>query len=363
MATPLVGEAITQPVPVPATDGKTHLVYEISLTNVLPNEVTLTSVTVLDRDVALLDLSGDQLTQWTRLLGTPAPTTTLGPAQTAVVWFDLALERDAPMPTRLRHAVKVSNPEPQVPLFPGTQTVDIAPVDVQLREPVVITSPLAGPNWIDGGGCCGTSAHRTALNPINGRLWAAERFAIDYVQLDRNGRLVTGDPSKLESFAYFGADIHAVGDGVVVSVLDGLPEQVPGRNPTGLPLEQYAGNHVVQDLGDGNYALYAHLKTGTVAVKPGDRLTAGQVIGHVGNTGNSSAPHLHFHVMSSPDPLGSNGLPFVFDEFRLDARLADDDAIDALFDGDAAALAPEFTARDEKAAMPLELDVVTYADR
>lgn len=363
MATPLVGEAVTQPVPVPATDGKTHLVYEISLTNVLPNEVTLTSVTVLDRDVSLLDLSGDQLTQWTRLLGTPAPTTTLGPAQTAVVWLDLALERDAQMPTRLMHAVKVSNPEPLVPLFPSTQTVDIAPVDVQLREPVVIASPLAGPNWIDGGGCCGTSAHRTALNPINGRLWAAERFAIDYVQLDPNGRLVTGDPSKLESFAYFGADIHAVGDGRVVSVLDGLPEQVPGRNPTGLPLEQYAGNHVVQDLGDGNYALYAHLKTGTVAVKPGDRLTAGQVIGHVGNTGNSSAPHLHFHVMSSPDPLGSNGLPFVFDEFRLDARLADDDAIDALFDGDAAALAPGFPARDEKGAMPLELDVMTYADR
>lgn len=363
VATPLVGEAVTQPVPVPATDGKTHLVYEISLTNVLPNEVTLTSVTVLDRDVALLDLAGDQLTQWTRLLGTPTPTTTIGPAQTAVVWFDVALERDAQMPARLVHAVKVSNPEPLVPLFPGTQTVDIAPVDVQLREPIVITSPLTGPNWIDGGGCCGTSAHRTALNPINGRLWAAERFAIDYLQLDPIGRLVTGDPSKLESFAYFGADIHAVGDGRVVSVLDGLPEQVPGRNPTALPLDQYAGNHVVQDLGDGNYALYAHIKTGTAAVKPGDRLTAGQVIGHVGNSGNSSAPHLHFHVMSSPDPLGSNGLPFVFDDFRLDARLADDDAIDALFDGGAAALAPGFTARDQKRAMPLELDVMTYADR
>ncbi len=125
----------------------------------------------------------------------------------------------------------------------------------------------------------------------------------------------------MESYPYFGADIHAVADGPVVSAVDGLPEQVPGRSPTGLTLDQYPGNHIVQDLGDGNYALYAHIKTGTVKVKPGDRLTTGQVIGSVGNTGNSDAPHLHFHVMSMPDPLRSDGLPFVFNQFRLDSRV------------------------------------------
>lgn len=364
MATPIVGDAINQPVPVRATDGKKHLVYEVTLTNTLPHPLTLKSITVLDRDIALLDLEGDQLAHWTRIIGTPSPTTTLGPAQTAVVLFDVALEDNVQMPTRLTHAVSLSNPEPLDPLFPAKQTVDIAPVEVQPREPSVIKPPLRGPNWVDGGGCCDTSAHRTALNPVNGRLWAAERFAIDYVQLGPDGRLSTGDQSKPESFAYFGADIHAVGDGRVVSVLDGLPEQVPGRNPTGLPLNQYAGNHVVQDLGDGNFALYAHIKTGTVAVKPGDRLTAGQVIGNVGNTGNSSAPHLHFQIMSSPDPLGSNGLPFVFDSFRLDARLVDDDdATEALLEGESATLQAGFPARDEKKAMPLELDVMTYADR
>ena len=103
-----------------------------------------------------------------------------------------------------------------------------------------------------------------------------------------------------------------------------LPEQVAGQSPTGLPLEQYGGNHIVQDIGDGNYAFYAHLKTGSVKVKAGDQLSAGQVIASLGNTGNTDAPHLHFHVMSTPDPLRSDGLPFVLSTFtpRFPSRVA-----------------------------------------
>jgi murein DD-endopeptidase MepM/ murein hydrolase activator NlpD len=175
--------------------------------------------------------------------------------------------------------------------------------------------------------------------------------------------LVTGPSDKVESYAYFGADIHAVGDGTVVGVLDGLPEQAPGKAPTGLPLDQYAGNHVVEDLGNGNYALYAHIKTGTVKVRPGDRLRSGQVIGAVGNTGNSTAPHLHFHVMSTPDPLRSDGLPFVFDAFRLASRIANANDLDAIFDGGPAPMQPGFAPRDETDVMPLELDVMTYDNR
>jgi len=161
--------------------------------------------------------------------------------------------------------------------------------------------------------------------------------------------------------AYFGTDIHAVADGPVVSVLDGLPEQVPGQTPTGLPLEHYAGNHVVQDIGDGNYALYGHLKTGSVKVKPGDRLTTGQVMANLGNTGNTDAPHLHFHVMSTPDPLMANGIPFEFQSFKLDGRLASMDVLGLLDDGTAAPMQPGVAARDETNVSPLVLDVMTYA--
>ena len=119
----------------------------------------------------------------------------------------------------------------------------------------------------------------------------------------------------------------------------------------------------MQDLGDGNYALYAHIKTGAVKVKPGDQLTTGQVIGSVGNTGNSDAPHLHFHVMNTPDPLRSDGLPFVFTSFKVDSRVTNTDALDTILSGRRAPLQPGSTARDETEVIPMDLDVMTYAGR
>ncbi|MCV7301968.1 M23 family metallopeptidase [Mycobacterium barrassiae] len=363
VATPLVGSVLAAPVPVPASDGKTHLAYEVQLTNVLAQEITLTSFVVLDRDVSLLNHSGDQLAGWTRIIGTTTPTTKIGPAQTAVVWVDLALDEGATVPSRLVHAIGLSLPDPKPPLFPATMTIDIAPVDVGTREPVVISPPLTGSNWLDGGGCCDMVPHRMALNPIDGQLWAAERFAIDYVQLESDAREYHGDPTELESYPAFGNDVRAVADGPVVAAVDGLPEQIPGKVPTGLALDQYPGNHIVQDLGGGNFALYAHLKTGTVAVKPGDRLSAGQVIGAVGNTGNSSSPHLHFHVMSTADPLRSDGLPFVYTDFRVDSRIAVSlEELEELPDDQPVPLQPGLAARDEKDVMPMNLDVMTYAD-
>jgi Peptidase family M23 len=361
-ATPVLANVISPPIPMPATDGKTHLAYELQLTNTLDQEVTLTSVAVHAGDQRLLTLAGDRLGHWTRVLGTPTPTTKLGPGQGGAIWLDVALDKSATIPKDLVHTVSITIPKPTPPLFPAVMDEKVGPVTVQTRKPVVIAPPLDGPGWVDGGGCCGMSAHRNALNPISGKLWAAERFAIDYLQLQPTGVLFTGDPHNLDSYRYFGADIHAVADGPVMAVVDGLPEQVPTETPAGLILEEYGGNHIVQDIGDGNYAFYAHLKTGGPKVKVGDQLTTGQVIGTVGNTGNSDLPHLHFHVMSTPDPLRSDGLPFVFKSFRLDSRIASTDDVEEIVTaGKPAPMEPGFTARDETGVSPLDGDVMTYA--
>jgi Peptidase family M23 len=362
MATPLIGSVTADPVPVPATDGKTHIAYELMLTNTLPGDVTINSLTALDGDRKLLTLTGDNLAYWTRALGnTATPTNRITSGGSAIVWLDVTVDGGAPVPATITHSVTLTVAKPIQGLVPANLTQPVAPVQVQTRKPVSIAPPLDGPNWLDGNSCCDMTAHRMAANPINGKIYVAERFAIDYVQLTSDFRLFNGDPTKPESYPYFGVPIHAVADGKVVAVVSDLPEQVPGKSPTGLPLDQYGGNHVVQDIGDGNFAFYAHLKTGSVTVKEGDELKSGQSIAALGNTGNTDAPHLHFHLMDGPDPLAANGLPFAIKSFRLDERMLSQSALDALFTGKPAALTPGFAARDQSEVSPLVLDIMNYA--
>lgn len=364
IVTPVLAEVLSAPIPVPATDGRIHLAYELLLTNVSDQPVTIDSLSVNTGDRPLLTLAGNQLAYWTRLTGGHQPTTAIGAGQLAKVWIDVGVDTKDAVPQHLSHTVVVKVSHPSPPLVPAVVTENVAAIDVSTRRPATIAPPLYGPNWVDINSCCDMTPHRMALNPIDGKFWAAERFAIDYFQLDQldpDGRIFHGDKADPQNYPYFGADIHAVADGPVVSVLDGLPEQVPGRTPTGLTLQQYGGNHIVQDIGGGNYAFYAHLQTGSVRVRPGDRLSTGQVIGKLGNSGNSDAPHLHFHVMSTPDPLRSDGLPFVFRTFDLVGRVASLAAADAFENGPPAQLAPGVTAREENNVSPLVLDVMTYA--
>jgi murein DD-endopeptidase MepM/ murein hydrolase activator NlpD len=110
--------------------------------------------------------------------------------------------------------------------------------------------------------------------------------------------------------------VLAVGKGTVVAMRDGQDEHKPlegQAEPASLSLDGLFGNYVVIDLGGGNFAGYAHLKRGSVAVKVGEAVTRGQVIGALGQSGNSAAPHLHFQVANAATFEGSEGVPYVFD--------------------------------------------------
>ena len=111
----------------------------------------------------------------------------------------------------------------------------------------------------------------------------------------------------------------------------------------------------------GLLVLLAHLRRGSVRVGAGDRVESGQQVGECGNSGNSTAPHLHFQVMDGPDPLAANGLPFVIDSFRLSQRVAGDPDLDRLFAAQPAKLTPGFAKRDLTEVGPLVWDVMDYS--
>jgi murein DD-endopeptidase MepM/ murein hydrolase activator NlpD len=142
------------------------------------------------------------------------------------------------------------------------------------------------------------------------------------VQLREDGRTWTGDQLKNESYRAYGAEALAVANATVVAVKDGIPENVPGPTSRAVPitLETVSGNHVILDLGQGQYAFYAHLQPGSLRVKAGDKVKRGQVLGLVGNSGNSTEPHLHFHTSNKNSPLSSEGLPYVLDSFEIQGK-------------------------------------------
>ena len=158
VVTPVVASPWSRaPIPVPATDGKVHLAYELQLTNVLTQDVTLTSLAVVAGDQTLLTPVRRPARRTGRVSSeTPRPQRNSGPAQTALVWLDVALDQARHRSrAELTHAVGVSPcAKPQPPLFPATMTETVAPVTVQTRKPAVIAPPLVGPNWLDGNSCC-----------------------------------------------------------------------------------------------------------------------------------------------------------------------------------------------------------------
>src|SRR5262249_54575496 len=82
-------------------------------------------------------------------------------------------------------------------------------------------------------------------------------------------------------------------------------------------LQTVAGNYVIVDIGEGRFAFYAHLQPNSLRVKRGDRVREGQVLALLGNSGNSDAPHLHFHICDRASPLGCEGLRYELAAFDL----------------------------------------------
>ncbi|HKN68597.1 MAG TPA: M23 family metallopeptidase, partial [Gemmatimonadaceae bacterium] len=180
---------------------------------------------------------------------------------------------------------------------------------------LVIAPPLRGGPWLAANGPSAESGHRRAMIPLDGAFYIAQRFAIDWVKVDATNKTYSGDSLKNSSYYAYGNDALAVADGIVTEVKDSIPENVPGINSRAVPitLETVGGNHVIVDLGGGHFAFYAHLQPGKIRVKLGDRVRRGQVLGLVGNSGNSTEPHLHFHVSDASSPLGSEGVPYAFE--------------------------------------------------
>lgn len=110
-------------------------------------------------------------------------------------------------------------------------------------------------------------------------------------------------------------------DGIVTQTKDGIPQNIPNQAPiVPITLETVGGNHVIMEIAPDVFAFYAHMQPGSVRVKVGDKVRRGQVLGLLGNTGNSTEPHLHFHLSNASSELASEGLPYAFVSYELEGK-------------------------------------------
>jgi hypothetical protein len=352
--TPVFARVVAPPQPVKGDDGKVHLAYELLLVNQSSSSATVQHVDALADGRVAESLDAGALATLQIGFDGNGPSTTLAPGGSGMILMDVARSARAALPRTLVHRLTIT----QDPVQPSTATsYRTAPTTVVQHAAIRIAPPLRGPRWYVANGCCASvTSHRGAVLATNGALHAPERFAIDFVQLSPQNTLFTGPADALSSYLFFGTDVLSVAPGRVVGKADGMAEATPGTRPAGITAATAGGNHLVIDIGHGHYAFYAHLQAGSMTVKVGDRVKTGQVLAKLGNTGNSDAPHLHFHIMDSPSPLGSNGLPFQFTAFTARGTVTDEEA---LFAGQpvSAAAPPSGVHRDE---LPLNQQVIDF---
>jgi murein DD-endopeptidase MepM/ murein hydrolase activator NlpD len=353
-------QAVVAPTPFKGSDGQTHLAYELIVNDVPRMGAQIDRIDVFAEPDAkpLITYAGSNLDQRVMRPGAD-PKVRYGRAissgTTALihVWITLAEDR---VPRVLRHSFQISTENGQ-PLI-----VADARVDVRSATPVIVGSPFRAGRWLAHNG---PGQHRSAhwgsalLDGRTARI--PQRYAIDFIGIDDNGRAVRGDfrKSSNEDWVGFGREILAVLDGTVYAARDGIVDNQPlvePPRPSSPSAQDSYGNYVIVRTGDGTFVHYVHLQRNSVAVKAGEAVRRGQVIGRLGNSGNTNGAHLHFNITEGPEQEATQGIPFVFDTVETLGNTTADIALGAEAAADQTRIPPTTYQR----ILPLDGAVVRF---
>jgi hypothetical protein len=307
------------PVPVPAGSG-VQLAYELELVPADGRMPVVEKVEALDpaTGTILFSADGDLLAALYHPAAVPPPTqgelqsgTGKVPRPRVSLWFAVP---PGTVPDRLVHKITLNQSASGLP--PATTTGG----DVIVRKdaaPVIIGAPMSGPGWMAMETTSPLTHHFSAQITMNGKTRVPQRYAQDWILLDpKTGAAARGNVTLARNYFGFGKEILAGANGTVVAASEGLPDIETIYSAPPATLETAAGNFVIIDIGNRKYACYAHMVNGSIRVKAGDVVKEGQVIGLMGNSGNSDLPHLHFQVVTdTPSFLGAEGYPHVYRSF------------------------------------------------
>jgi len=300
------------------TQDETLLVYELSILNSGETAVNLQQVDTTSGNNLLASYAGSDLCERVSepfaQPDTEAEASTLiEPGAELLVFMWLPLPTDWPNES-LTHVVTLQSTGAE------TEFEERLVVPMEDVDPVVLGPPLRGGNWLVGN-TTDDSPHSRDIEVFDDTVRIPMRYAIDFLQEGPDGGFFDGNETDNAAHYAYGEEILAVAAGTIVMTVDGVPENVPGSRPA-TTLDTRGGNIIILDIGDDHFVTYAHLIPGSLTVNVGDQVTKGDVLGRLGNSGNSDGPHLHFHVSQIFDTQNASGLngsalPFVFESFEL----------------------------------------------
>jgi peptidase M23-like protein len=312
----------SSPIPV-RIDKRQVLVYELHITNFDTVPLTLKRFEVFANEEssgALSALAGATLSaQMIRVGGAMTMAGSGGGVQDArviepggrsviFVWIELQPNRS--VPGSLKHRMVFS--------AAPDSAMDAALEDFQVplsHDSVpTLAPPFKGGVWLAGIGPANNSDHRRTITAIDGHIYSAERFAIDWVKVGPNGDSRHDGAMRNENWWGWGEPVLAVADGEITEVLDGIPDNTPRVLPP-VTLDNIAGNHVILQIAPDRYVTYAHLQNGSIKVRHHDHVHRGDVLALLGNSGNTTGAHLHLQLTDGNSVLQSQGVPFVFERF------------------------------------------------
>ncbi len=294
--------------------GKPTVYYELRVSNAGPDSIHLQQLEVMGlRGAPLLRLDQYELgkrvsrekggdSRWASLLQ---------PGGAAIIYLEV--QPPANKPGQLSHRLSF-------------EAIHNQQVTMQIQQDTAITykpttlvlgPPLRQGNWVAIYDPAWPRGHRRVVYAPDGTGRIPGRFAIDFIQLNSLGQYATGDENNIKNWLGYAAPVIAVADGVVVAAKDSFPESATLSAHPVHPSDKATGNYIALDLGNGHIVFYEHLKPGSIRVKVGQAVKKGEPIAALGFTGQTTGPHLHFHVANANSPLGAEGIPFAFERFTL----------------------------------------------
>jgi hypothetical protein len=296
-------------------DGKPTVYYELRFTNFAKDSILLEKLEVFNPvDAAvIISYNKEDLTKRYSSIGVRRKNESniVPPGASGIIYLEFVVQNnkpDVPLAHRLTFTIGHKSTA-------KLTSIQGALIYLSGKPPLIVGSPLSNGPWAAVYDPAWETGHRRVIFTIDGKARIPGRFAIDFVRLNDQGAYARGDSDVVKNWYGYGNDVFAVADGIVASTRDDFPESATISANPAYTADKATGNYISINIGNGNIVFYEHLTPGSITIKPGQSVKKGMKIATVGFTGQSTGPHLHFHVANMNSPLGAEGVPFVFEHF------------------------------------------------